>query len=211
MARERGRRRDFPNRYVLPVHPDGPSIDFAGLFPRCAPLEADLGCGRGRFLMARAALTPDRNFIGVDLLSRRLGKFDLRATARGLTNIRLFQGEVRFVLQQVFPPASLSAAYLLFPDPWPKQRHHVRRMLQPAFMDLLHRVLAEGGLFHFATDHADYFEAAQKIFARDPRFEPAPLFEPSPDERTDFEMLFTGLARTTLRASLRKRLKAEGC
>ena len=204
MARERGRRRDFPNRYVLPLHTAGARLDFAALFPRPALLEADLGCGRGRFLLAHAALAPERNFIGVDVLSRRLGKFDLRAAERGLTNIRLFQGDVRFALEQAFPPASLSVAYLFFPDPWPKRRHHDRRMLQPAFLDLLHRALTDGGLFHFATDHANYFEAAQKIFAQDPRFESAPPFEPTPEERTDFEMLFLGLARTTQRASLRK-------
>ncbi len=205
MARERGRRRNFPNRYVVPLHPDGAPPDFRSLFPNPAPLEADLGCGRGRFLLARAALAPGSNFIGVDLLSRRLGKFDLRAAARGLTNIRLLQGDVRYALEHFFPPASLSVAYLLFPDPWPKHRHHARRMLQPSFMDLLHRALAAGGLFHFATDHQDYFDAALKIFARDPRFEPAPPFEPAPEERTDFEMLFLGLDRTTRRASLRKR------
>ena len=204
MARERGRRRDFPNRYVLPLHPDGARLDFAALFPHPALLEADLGCGRGRFLLAHAARAPERNFIGVDILSRRLGKFDLRAAERGVTNIRLFQGDVRFALEKVFPPASLSVAYLFFPDPWPKRRHHNRRMLQPAFMDSIHRVLTDGGLFHFATDHADYFEAAQKIFALDPRFESAPPFEPTPEERTDFEMLFLGLTRTTHRASLRK-------
>ena len=209
MARERGRRRDFPNRYVLPLHSGGTRLEFAGIFQRPAPLEADLGCGRGRFLMAHAALAPERNFIGVDILSRRLGKFDLRASERGLTNIRMLQGDIRFALEEFFPPASLSAAYLLFPDPWPKRRHHDRRILQPAFLDLLHRVLTVGGLFHFATDHADYFESAQKIFARDQRFEPAPPFEPTPEEHTDFEMLFLGLARTTRRASLRK--KAEGC
>ncbi|MEI7435959.1 MAG: tRNA (guanosine(46)-N7)-methyltransferase TrmB [bacterium] len=205
MARERGRRRDFPNRYVLPLHPAGERFDFAALFPHPAALEADLGCGRGRFLMAHAALAPERNFIGVDILTRRLGKFDLRATARELTNIRLLQGDIRFALKEVFPPASLSVAFLLFPDPWPKHRHHNRRILQPSFLDLIHRVLTDGGLFHFATDHADYFEAACKLFAGDQRFEAAPPFEPTADERTDFEMLFSTLSRSTHRASLRKK------
>lgn len=189
MARERKGRGDERGIMValdaLPIQPPDPFR----LFGNTNPLQIDLGCGKGRFLLARASANPDVNFIGVDRLMRRLTKLNVRAIDRGLTNIWLIQADGLDALTHLLPAASVAACFIFFPDPWPKRRHHHRRLFSPEFMDALARALTPGGELHAATDDHNYFAAIAAIIGGDKRFEPTAPLVPSAPEKTEFELI----------------------
>jgi tRNA (guanine-N7-)-methyltransferase len=167
----------------------------------------DLGCGKGRFLLAHAGAHPDINFIGTDIQVGRLQKIRKRAEAAGRTNIRLLHSDTAYTLEYLLPRESVNRFYLFFPDPWPKRKHHRRRIVQPDFMTLICRTLERHGEFHLATDHEDYFQHIRKIVHGDPRFERIDPFTPPEAEKTDFEVLFTGKGMSTYRYSCRRILE----
>ena len=171
-------------------------MPLAAMFGNAQPIELDLGCGKGRFLLARAAAHPEVNFFGVDRMLRRIRKVDNRARRLDLGNIRLLRMEGYYATTYLLPPASISTFYIFFPDPWPKKRHHEHRLFNPRFMDALHRALVPGGVLHFATDHQPYFDEVHALLQADPRFKELVPFVPTPDEQTDFELYYVG--RTTI-------------
>lgn len=136
---------------------------FAGsvfdLFATRAPLEIEIGSGRGRFLLHRAAAYPDRNFLGIDYRWRFLREGVERAERRGLTNLLFFKAEAEEVVPHLVPEESIEVFHIYFPDPWHKRKHKKRRLLTPAFFKLLHRRLKPGGALELATDNFDYFIA----------------------------------------------------
>lgn len=152
------------------------------------PLELDLGAGKGRFLLARAAKHPESDFFGVDRMLRRIRKVDNRARRADLHNIRLLRAEGYYTVAHLLPTASVDICYVFFPDPWPKARHSANRIFNPAFITALQRILKPGGIIHIATDHAPYFELLTEIFQNDSRFIPTEPYIPAEDERTDFEL-----------------------
>jgi tRNA (guanine-N7-)-methyltransferase len=154
------------------------------------PLEVDLGCGKGRFLLAHAAKHPTVNFLGIDRMLRRIRKIDNRARRLELGNIRLMRMEAYYAVAHLLPAASVWTYYVFFPDPWPKARHEGNRLFNPAFLDALCRTLVPGGVVHAATDHEAYFEQLSDMFAGDARFTSIPPFIPSEDEQTDFERYY---------------------
>ena len=153
-------------------------------------LEIDLGSGKGRFLLARAAKNPDTNFLGIDRMLRRIRKVDNRARRLDLDNVRLMRVEGYYAVAYLIPPASVDVYYIFFPDPWPKARHEGHRLFNAQFLDALHRTLAPGGVAHVATDHLPYFEQLSGIFAGDARFAPIAPYVPPEDEQTDFERYY---------------------
>ncbi len=162
-------------------------------FPRPeAPIEADIGCGKGRFLLERARRFPEVNFLGIERLLGRLRKLDRKVVRAGLTNVRLLRMEAYYATRYLIPDGAISAYYLFFPDPWPKARHHDHRLIGAAFRDALARTLRPGGAVHVATDHLPYFEEIIGAFREDRRFEAIPAFEPTDAERTDFELRYLG-------------------
>lgn len=176
--------RILPAQWLEPVH-------FAGFFDHPErPLEIDLGCGKGRFLLARAATFPDINFLGIDRMLERIRKVDKKALQRGLRNIRLFRMEAYYAVTYLIPPRSVDACYIFYPDPWPKTKHREHRLFSPPFMDALARTLKPGGKVHASTDHLPYFEMMHALLQRDSRFEETEPFVPAPDETTDFELIF---------------------
>lgn len=152
--------------------------------------EVDLGCGKGRFLLAHAARHPDTNYLGIDRMLRRIRKVDNRARRLNLGNIRLLRVEAYYAVAHLLPPASVNAYYIFFPDPWPKARHEGHRLFNAQFLDALFRTMASGGVVHAATDHLPYFEQLSEVFAGDPRFTPIEPFVPSEAEQTDFEKFY---------------------
>lgn len=162
--------------YVPPSLTD--ALDFRQIFSRPAPVEIDLGCGDGKFLVALAAQNPALNFLGVERLAGRLRSASLKS--RSLPNIRLLRLEASYVVTKLLAPESVAAFHLLFPDPWPKRRHHRRRIFTGAFLVSIHRALAPGGLFHLATDHAQYFRAIERLLESDESFVPIEIAENFP-------------------------------
>ena len=205
MPRERGHLRPGPDRFIVTFHPALPPPAPAAVVQGDRPLEVDLGCGRGRFLLARARAWPQRAFVGVDRMLPRLRKLDRKLADQGLTNVRLIHGESAAAVAEILPRQSVTVFYLLFPDPWPKRKHLRRRLVAAPFVDHVWAALAPGGQIHCATDHLDYFDAIRKLLAADVRFEPVPPFMPTEEERTDFEVLFHQLNRPTHRCSYRKK------
>ena len=168
------------------------------------PLTIDLGCGKGRFLLAHATRNPDRNILGVERQLVRIRKMDRKALRANLTNVRLLRLEAYYFVRYLVPPESVDRYIVYFPDPWPKERHERHRLFSPAFLEALHRTLQPGGEIHFATDHLPYYYPVRQLLLADTRFDVIPAYEPHEDERTDFELLFRD-TKSIGRWSLQKR------
>lgn len=135
-------------------------LDPGEIFPGGDPLEVDLGSGDGSFLLAMAREYPERRFLGVERLLGRVRKVCRRAHQAGLDNLKVLRLESRYTVEWLLPPRSVRRLHLLFPDPWPKARHHKRRLVQANFLAAVEQVLIPGGEFLFKTDHPEYFEWA---------------------------------------------------
>ena len=133
-------------------------LDLRTLFGRDAPVTLEIGFGNGESLAALAAAHPQRDFLGIEVHRPGVGHLMLRAEAAGLNNLRIACRDAVEVLERRIADASLQEVLLYFPDPWPKKRHHKRRIVQPAFVDLVARKLRTGGVFRLATDWQHYAE-----------------------------------------------------
>ena len=131
-------------------------LDARELFSKDQPLEVELGCGDASFLVEYARRNPQTNFIGVERLLGRLQKLDRKGRRLGLTNLRGVRIESSYFLQYLLPPHSAEALHVYFPDPWPKLRHHKRRIVAPGPVAALGRVLRDGAELRIATDDPDY-------------------------------------------------------
>jgi tRNA (guanine-N7-)-methyltransferase len=148
-------------RFGVPWQP-GETLDLAALFESPRPTVLEIGFGNGESLAAQAAAEPGRSFLGLEVHRPGVGHLLLEIERRGLANLRVMRSDARALLRPPpdggLPDASLAAVQLFFPDPWPKKRHHKRRIVQPDFVQDLARVLAPGGVLHAATDWAPYAE-----------------------------------------------------
>jgi tRNA (guanine-N7-)-methyltransferase len=133
-------------------------LDLPALFGRSAPVTLEIGFGNGEHLLARARAEPERNFIGVEVHRPGIGHLLLAAERAGLENLRVVAHDAVEVLERQIAPHSLHEVQLLFPDPWPKKRHHKRRLVQPPFIQLVAERLAYGGRLYIATDWHPYAE-----------------------------------------------------
>ena len=167
-------------------------LPFDALFDPARPLEVDVGCGKGRFLLARAAARREVQFLGIDRMRARIGKLDRRIVRAGLDNVKLLRLEALYSLQHLLPPHRVRTFHVYFSDPWPKRRHHKRRLFGPEFLDVLWSRLETGGTVQIATDHLDYFAAIRRQLGADPRFREVPPLARGPAEWTDFEIIFRG-------------------
>src|SRR5437868_3340981 len=132
-------------------------FDFDAIFGRHVPVEVDLGCGDGSFLAAMAAKNPAHDFLGIERLAGRVSSAGRKIERADLTNARVTRFEISYVVDHLLPPGSISAFYLLFPDPWPKRRHAGRRLVNEKFLVSIHRALVTGGTVRIATDETEYF------------------------------------------------------
>jgi tRNA (guanine-N7-)-methyltransferase len=169
------------------------AIDLAALFPAPAPLEVDLGCGDGTFLVAMARAHPERNFIGTERLFGRVRNTCRKAERAALTNLRILRIESAYVVKHLLPRASIQRFYLLFPDPWPKRRHWPRRLVQPAFLNDAADALAPAGELCIKTDAEDYFAYIRRTAASCPKLVAAPWDEEVP--QTDFQRHYAAQGR----------------
>jgi len=146
-------------------------LSFPGLFGRTARVVLEIGFGNGETLVEQAARDPDRDYVGIEVHEPGVGHCLLRARDAGVGNLRVIMHDAVEVLMQQVPPASLDRLNLYFPDPWPKKRHHKRRIVQDAFVELVAERLRVGGTFHIATDWANYAEHIDEVMARSRHFE----------------------------------------
>ena len=143
-------------------------LDLEKIFGRRAALHVDLGCGDGSFLCALAQRIPGKNFLGIERLLGRIRSATRKAAKIG--NVRLLRMESSYVVRYLLPARSVETFYLLFPDPWPKRRHHRRRIVTPDFLNSVHAALEQNGVIYIATDHLDYFRKIKKTAESTPGF-----------------------------------------
>lgn len=144
----------------LALTDDAAPLDLPAIFSRTAPLQVDLGCGDGSFLAELAERLPEQNFLGLERLFRRSSSACRRADRRSLGNVRVWRDEIDDRLGDRLGAGHVRCFHILFPDPWPKRRHHRRRLLQPSFLEVLHSCLEAGGEVRFRTDDRPYFQHA---------------------------------------------------
>jgi tRNA (guanine-N7-)-methyltransferase len=175
-------------RFGLPFSTTPADLDT--VFGRRAPRVLEIGFGMGDTTAAIAAAHPGIDYIAVEVHLPGVGSLLRLIEQLGLGNLRIVQHDAVEVVQHMLAPDSLAGAHVFFPDPWPKKRHHKRRLLQPAFVALLTSRLAPGGYLHVATDWVEYADAVLETLAATPGLEnTAQGFSPRPEHRplTKFE------------------------
>jgi tRNA (guanine-N7-)-methyltransferase len=193
-----------PSAIIRPANYLDP-LDWSKVFGRVAPVEIDVGCGKGGFLVWAARQRPAHNFLGVDRLLVRLRKADKKAARAGVTNVRLLRIESSYLIGRLIPADSVTAYHIFFPDPWPKRRHIARRLFNAAFLRDVDRTLQRGGAVHVATDDANYFAQIQEVARESGRFgEVTPVALPV-EAQTEFEQLFVAQGLPIFRACYRRR------
>jgi tRNA (guanine-N7-)-methyltransferase len=160
----------FP-KYGLPF--SASAIDPRSIFGRSAPLVVEIGSGMGETTIEVAQAQPQTDFIAIEVHGPGVGSLLKRIEAAKVANLRVIRHDAVEVLERMISDGSLAGIHLFFPDPWPKKRHHKRRLVQPDFGALAARKLARGGYFHAATDWPDYAEQIERVLTAEPLLEPA--------------------------------------
>lgn len=142
------------------------------LFGRRAPVDVEIGSGKGRFLLELATACPERDFLAVERARKYQRLVCDRAVRRGLGNVRLVLTTGEDLLHRLLSPASVDRLFVLFPDPWPKKRHHKRRLLRPFEVEAMAAALVPGGRLLVKTDHPGYAEAIGELLRDPPGLEP---------------------------------------
>jgi tRNA (guanine-N7-)-methyltransferase len=175
-------------KFGIPYRPA--ILDLAAAFGRDAPKVLEIGFGMGETTATVAAAHPDIDYLGVEVHTPGVGSLLKEIGARTLTNVRIIQHDAVEVVRDMIAPATLAGIHVFFPDPWPKKRHHKRRLVQPAFVALLASRLAPGAYFHCATDWEEYAVQMLAVLGSEVLLQnTAAGFAPRPDHRplTKFE------------------------
>jgi len=180
-------------------------LNFQDIFDNDNNVEVDVGCGKGRFLIARANQFHETNFLGIERMRSRQANVNKKANRHNLENVYLTGLEASYVVENQIEPCSVSVYYIFFPDPWPKRRHHKRRLFSESFLNSIYNTLTADGVINVATDHLDYFDVIYEILSDDNRFKEIETFEPVDHERTGFELMFIGQGLKIGRCSFEKR------
>ena len=165
-------------------------LDFETVFARKAPTILEIGFGMGETTAQIATRHPDTNFLGIEVHSPGVGSLLKEIGEQHLQNVRIIQHDAVEIVRTMIPPASLHGMHVFFPDPWPKTRHHKRRLLQPAFVSELATRLEPQGYLHVATDWRDYAEQILEVLSAEPSLvNTADAYAPRPANRpqTKFE------------------------
>ena len=155
---------------VFGLEPSGAFLDFDAVFGRAAPRVLEIGFGNGETLVAMADAEPAMDFVGIEEHEPGIGHCLIAAREAGISNLRIIAADAVEVLEHAVAPGALSRINLYFPDPWPKKRHHKRRIVQPAFVELCARALGANGCLCIATDWANYAEHIDEVMGAARRF-----------------------------------------
>jgi tRNA (guanine-N7-)-methyltransferase len=164
-----------------------PQLDLHALFGNGNPVILEIGSGKGRFLLSTAMERPDVNLIGIEKSLHYHRVIRDRFLKRDLRNVRLINHDAFVVLQKMIPDASIAEVHVYFPDPWPRKRERKRRIIRPEVLAEFRRVLVDGGMGIYVTDHEEYFESAAPLI--EAAFERTERRVPGPDDppRTNYE------------------------
>lgn len=190
-GQEQALEKHWPRFGIDWVPADG-ALNLADLFNNDQPVTLEIGFGMGTSLLEMAVAEPQRNFLGIEVHRPGVGRLLHGIADAGISNLRILSVDAVEFLRSGVAAHSLDCIQVYFPDPWPKKKHHKRRIVQPQFLDLCHAALRSGGSFHLATDWANYAEHMMEVISADPRFcnkAGNEDFLPSPWERpmTKFE------------------------
>jgi tRNA (guanine-N7-)-methyltransferase len=191
--------------------PEFAPIDITAFFGKPGPIEIEIGCGKGGFLVEYCEKHPDIPFLGIEKepeiahwAAQRLAK------RRHLPHARMLLGEAYNFFRDHLPANCVSVFHMYFPDPWPKKRHHKYRLLGPVFLEQVRRTAIPGALFRWGTDHPEYNAQAQETFAATPWLEMIePAAEPTEGIMTNFEKKYRKIGKPIHRCVLRV-AKSEG-
>ena len=181
-----------------------------GAFGNANPVELEIGIGKGGFLLRRAQACPDRNFLGLEWAGKYY-RFALDRMQRwGMTNVRLLRSDASHFMRIVCPRASLSALHVYHPDPWPKARHHKRRLFQPPLVDAAVECLLPGSRWAVQSDHAEYFQIIRELLLGHPQLEQTEFDEPEfgvSESRVDsnFEIKYRREGRPIYQIAVRRK------
>lgn len=169
-----------------------PPLAWSALFGNERPVELEVGCGRGLFLVTAGTTNPETNFLGVEYDYKEGRRAARRLQKRALPNVRIIGADARICLPRFVRDASLAAMHVYFPDPWWKRRHRKRRIWNPEFVAEAARMVRAGGLLHAWTDVEEYFAVILEVVDANPAFRrlPAPTERPTAhdmDYHTSFE------------------------
>ena len=181
---------------VAPGHPF-----WSELFGNPGPVEIEIGCSDGSFLLAAAARAPRTNFLGIEWSPRKAGRLGARIGHAFGSRVRVLHADASCVVRHLVPPRSVSAYHVYFPDPWPKRRHAERRLFSAAFVDAVACSLVDDGRLHVTTDVPSYMRDVEAIFAACSAFTPAPLESEPPGLRTTFARKYRAQGRSLYAAS----------
>jgi tRNA (guanine-N7-)-methyltransferase len=148
--------------------PEPGPVDFSAVFGRTAPVEMEIGVGKGRFLLNAAAGNRDRDYFGLEIEAEYAAIVRVRAERAGLTNLRVERLDGKAFVSSRLAPGALAALHVYFPDPWPKKRHHKRRLVDAAWATAAALALEPGGLLRVASDHAEYWAVVDSVLSAEP-------------------------------------------
>ena len=182
-------------KFIVPFEAGRP-LNYASLFGRNMETIVEIGFGMGESTAAIASLLPEKNFIGIEVHTPGVGALLKLVDERQLSNLRVVQHDAVEVLKEMIPDQSLAGFHIFFPDPWPKKRHHKRRLVQPELVKILVQKLGTGGYIHLATDWGEYAQQMLEVLQAEPALKnTAKDFAPRPDYRGTSGFERKGLAK----------------
>jgi tRNA (guanine-N7-)-methyltransferase len=174
----------LPDALPRPWDPDA-------LFERSAPLEIEVGSGKGLFMHSAASAKPAHNFLGIEIATKYARFAAARVAGSGLKNAVMVHGDAQPIFADLLPDNSIAAVHVYFPDPWWKKRHEKRKVLNERFVKQVERVLIPGGALHYWTDVLDRFEATLELLAKETTFDgPLEVPERAPEHDLDYRTHF---------------------
>jgi tRNA (guanine-N7-)-methyltransferase len=196
---------------ILEPPAPGETLDLAAVFGPGVPVELEIGSGKGGFLLNRARALPQRGFLGVEWANQFFRYAADRMVRWSVPNVRMMRTDASHLVRHHLPPASLEMIHIYHPDPWPKTRHHKRRLIQEPLVAALAGVLKPGGRLALQTDHAEYFAQMQRVVGAEPHFTPVAFDVPEAgvvegQVKTNFEIKYLREGRPIYQLAVRRKV-----